>query len=180
VLRIIPWLVPLSLDTLAVSAILGTARPAAGDRRRVTLVMAGFEMAMPLVGLAAGLSLAPALGGAAELAAAALVVALGVWMLAADREPAAPTGPDDLPVVALAALGLSVSMDELAVGVAMGLAGLPAVAAVALIGAQAFAAAQIGYRLGARVGDSLAQPAERLGATALLALGLAMFAVRIA
>jgi putative Mn2+ efflux pump MntP len=180
ILRVLPWLVPLSLDTLAVSAVLGTARPAARDRLRVTLVMAGFEMAMPLVGFAAGLSLAPALGGAAELAAAALVIAVGVWMLVADREPSAPTTPDDLPVAALAALGLSVSMDELAVGLAMGLAGLPVIAAVALIGIQAFAAAQIGYRLGARVGERLAETAERFGALALMALGLAMFAARLA
>jgi putative Mn2+ efflux pump MntP len=162
-----------------VSAILGTARPAARDRLRVSLVMAGFEMAMPLVGLAVGHSLAPALGGAAELAAAGLVIAVGVWMLVGDRDPDPPTTPDELPVLALAALGLSVSMDELAVGFAMGLAGLPVIAAVALIGIQAFAAAQIGYRVGAQVGDRFAEPAERLGAAALVVLGLVILAARL-
>jgi putative Mn2+ efflux pump MntP len=142
--------------------------------------MAGFEMAMPLVGLAIGRSLAPALGGVAELAAAGLVIAVGVWMLVGERDPDPPTTPDDLPVLALAALGLSVSMDELAVGFAMGLAGLPVLAAVALIGIQAFAAAQIGYRVGARVGARFAETAERLGAGALVILGLAIFATRLA
>jgi putative Mn2+ efflux pump MntP len=57
VLKLILLIVPLGLDTFAVSAALGMRGLPAAARLRVSLVMSSFEVAMPIVGL-----LRPALG----------------------------------------------------------------------------------------------------------------------
>jgi putative Mn2+ efflux pump MntP len=72
----------------------------------------------------------------------------------------------------LFALGLSVSLDELAIGFTIGLLRLSLWLAVLLIGAQAFLFAQLGLRLGARLGESLRERAEQAAGLALLALAV--------
>lgn len=52
-------------------------------------------------------------------------------------------------------LGVSISLDELAIGFTLGLLHLPALLVIALIGAQALILSQLGLRLGARVGAGL-------------------------
>ena len=56
-------------------------------------------------------------------------------------------------------------------GFTIGLLGLSIVAAVVLIGTQAFVAAQLGLRLGSRLGDAAREWAERLAGVALVGLG---------
>ena len=73
--------------------------------------------------------------------------------------------------LALIGLGLSISLDELAMGFTIGLLHLYIIAAVVLIGAQAFVVAQLGLRLGSRLGEAAREWAERLAGIALLALG---------
>ena len=70
----------------------------------------------------------------------------------------------------LLALGISISLDELAVGFTIGLLHLSLWLAVLLIGAQAFAFAQLGLRLGARLNETLRERAEQLAGLALIAL----------
>jgi manganese efflux pump family protein len=161
VLRLVLFVVPLGLDTFAVAAALGTAGLPQRERLRVGLAMAGFEMAMPLVGLAAGHGLGRAVGGAADWLAIAVLAALGVWMLTHEEEDVRlpPAGG-----LALVALGLSVSLDELAMGFAIGLLRLSLWLAIVLIGAQAFLPSQVGLRLGARIGETLPARAGRLAA----------------
>ena len=70
----------------------------------------------------------------------------------------------------LLALGISISLDELAVGFTIGLLHFSLWLAVLLIGAQAFAFAQLGLRLGARLNETLRERAEQLAGLALVAL----------
>jgi putative Mn2+ efflux pump MntP len=72
----------------------------------------------------------------------------------------------------LLALGLSISLDELAIGFTIGLLHLSLWLADILIGAQAFLVAQIGLRLGARLNETLREHAEQLAGLALLGLAL--------
>jgi putative Mn2+ efflux pump MntP len=133
--------------------------------------MSAFELAMPIVGLLIGRGVSSALGGVAEYVAAAALLALGVWMLAADDDE----GVGSLAGAhgtALLALGLGISLDELAVGFTMGLLHLSIPLAVVLIGAQAFVAAQLGLRLGARLGAAARDWAERLAAAALAGIAV--------
>jgi manganese efflux pump family protein len=78
------------------------------------------------------------------------------------------------------ALGVSISLDEFAIGFTLGLLRLPAAVAIILIGAQAFVLSQLGLRLGARVGSELREGAERLAGLALTALGLGLLIEKIA
>jgi putative Mn2+ efflux pump MntP len=81
---------------------------------------------------------------------------------------------------ALLLLGLSVSLDELAIGFTLGLLRLPIVPVVVLIGVQAFALTLLGLRLGARLGESIREGAERLAGVALTLLALVLLGEKLA
>jgi hypothetical protein len=55
--------------------------------------------------------------------------------------------------LALVALGISISLNELAIGFSIGLVRLPVPVVIAAIAAQAFVAAQLGLALGAKIGE---------------------------
>lgn len=101
------------------------------------------------------------------------MIGTGGWMLASrddDDERKAgriltTRGP------ALVALGLSISMDELAVGFSVGLARLPLVPLITAIAVQALIAAQLGLALGATISERLRERAEQLAGIALILLG---------
>jgi putative Mn2+ efflux pump MntP len=167
------------------ATLLGEALGVAGldprRRLRVSLLMAGFEAGMPLVGLALGAPLGHAVGSAADYIAIGVLLAFGLYALVArdnDEEDigklASATGWGAI------ALGVSISLDEFAIGFTLGLLRLPAAVAIILIGAQAFVLSQLGLRLGARVGSELREGAERLAGLALTALGLGLLIEKIA
>jgi len=173
--KVILFVLPLGLDTFAVSAALGTRQPSRGERLRISLVMTGFEVAMPVLGLVLGRALGTVIGSAADYLAIAVLVAVGIWMLVADDDDddeskAAALFGGSGP--ALLALGLSISLDELAIGFSARLIGVPIWAAIVLIGVQAFAAAQLGLRLGGRMSGHARETAERLAGAALIALAV--------
>ncbi len=181
-LKLALFVLPLGLDTFAVSAALGLQGLAKRERLRITLLLSGFEMAMPLVGLLLGRGLGTAIGGAADYAAAAALLGLGSYMLLADErgEGERLAGLSTHGGLALVALGLSVSVDELAMGLTIGLLQLSIVAAVVLIGAQALVAAHLGLRLGNHVGEAAREWAERLAGIALLGIGVLILAEQLA
>jgi putative Mn2+ efflux pump MntP len=170
VTKLLLLVVPLGLDTLAAAAALGLRPMARRERVRVGAVLAAFEVAMPVAGLLVGRALGSALGGIAEAVAAGLLITVGAWMLVGGDDDGV-AGAKELRGLPLVLLGLSVSLDELAVGLALGLVGVPLLAAVLLIGAQAFVFSQLGFALGARVGGRVREGAERLAGAALVALG---------
>jgi putative Mn2+ efflux pump MntP len=163
---------PLGLDTFAVSAALGMRGLPHRERLRVSLLMSSFEMAMPLLGLLLGHALGHLVGNATDYPAIAVLAMLGIWMLLNEDEHeservaqlAAGRG------LVLIALGISISLDELAMGFTIGLLHLSLWLAIVLIGAQAFLFAQLGIRLGARVNETLRERAEQLAGVALLGL----------
>ncbi|MDP9262575.1 MAG: hypothetical protein M3O89_11455, partial [Actinomycetota bacterium] len=64
-LKLILFVLPLGLDTFAVSAALGIQGLPAKERLKASLLMSSFEMAMPIVGLLLGRGLGAAIGGVA-------------------------------------------------------------------------------------------------------------------
>lgn len=173
-LRLLLFVIPLGLDTFAVSAALGAAGLPKQQRLKISLLLSGFEMAMPVIGLLVGHALGHAIGSAADYTAAAALFALGIWMLASEEEDEA--GKVSALVansgLALVALGISISLDELAMGFTIGLLHLSIVWAVILIGAQAFLVAQLGLRLGSRLNEASRELAEKIAGLALIGLGL--------
>lgn len=178
---LIALIVPLGLDSFAAAATLGLGGLTARERRRIALLFAAFEGVMPIVGLALGASIGQLAGAVAEYLAVALLLALGLWALFGGGEE----GDTDVrqllrnPGVEALLLGLSISLDELAIGFTLGLLRLPSVLVIVLIAAQAFVVAQLGMRVGVHLGERVREGAERLAGAALLALGLVLLAERL-
>jgi manganese efflux pump family protein len=180
VLELIALILPLSLDSFVVAAALGVAGVPRGQARRVGLVLAGFEALMPLVGLAVGHGVGGAAGSITTELAAAILIALGGYLLVAgDDDDEQALRLSHAHGLALIGLGLAVSIDELVIGVSIGLLDLPAVPAVVLIAAQAFVAAYLGLRLGARFGTELRERGEQAAAVALIVVGAALLAAEL-
>jgi manganese efflux pump family protein len=173
-IRLLGFVLPLGLDSFAVAAALGAAGlTGTRQRLRVSLIFVVFEAGMPLIGLAAGGGLARAVGGVGEYVAGAAVIALGIYTLVAgDDDEEEKTGRlASTHGLAIIALGISISLDELAIGFSLGLVRLPAVPVLAAIAAQALVASQLGLALGARISERLRDRAVQLAAAALIVLG---------
>ena len=173
-LRLILFVLPLGLDTFAVSAALGMLQRPKRDRLRISLVMAGFEAGMPMIGLAFGHALGTVIGTSADYIAIAVLAWLGVWMLVHEdeNESAKAAQLASGSGLMLVAIGVSISLDELAMGFTIGLFHLSIWLAVVLIGAQAFVIAQLGLRLGARISEKARENTERLAGVALIGLAV--------
>lgn len=181
-LKLIAVVVPLGLDTFGVAVALGIAGLPQHRRTQVALLFAGFETLMPLVGVALGVPLGHVIGGTADYIAAGLLLALGIYMLREGND--ADEGERLLSmsrpgIYGAVALGVSISLDELAIGFTAGLLRLPLLPMVLAIGAQAFVVTQIGVRLGARLGERWRESAERVAGAALIALGVILVALRL-
>ena len=178
VLRLLAFVLPLGLDTFAVAAALGATGSLTGrDRLRVSVLFVVFEGGMPLIGLAAGAPLARTIGSVTDYLAVAALIGLGAWMLLAGRDEG--HGEEEERAarlkmthgVAVLALGVSISLDELAIGFTLGLARLPVPAVVVAIAVQTVVAVQLGLYLGARIGERIRAGAERLAGVVLILLG---------
>jgi putative Mn2+ efflux pump MntP len=172
--------VPLGLDTFAVSAALGVVGVAPARRLRITLLFTAFEAGMPLLGLAVGAPLGHAIGTAADYVAAAVLMVFGLYTLFASPDD------DERRLAALSELrgpalllGVSISLDEMAVGFSLGLLRLPIGLVIGLITFQAFVLTQLGLRLGDRLSERLREGAERVAGLVLALLGLILLLERV-
>jgi len=174
-------ILPLCLDTFVVSAALGIARVDRRSRALFSVVMASFEGGMPLVGLLIGSALSDRLGQLGEYLAVPALAAVGVYMLRGDEERARPLVASLLTArgLGLVLIGLTVSIDELAIGFVLGLLDVPALPAVLAIAAQAVVATQLGFALGAKIGARSLESAERLAGVALIALAAVFLVDRL-
>lgn len=181
-LRLVLFVLPLGLDTFAVSAALGMRGLPRRERLRVSGLMAAFEMAMPVAGLFIGHAVGHAVvGSAANWVAVAILAALGGWMLFHEEAGEGETAVElaTRGGLAVIALGISISLDELAMGFTIGLLHLSLWPAVLLIGLQAFLFSQLGLRIGARVNDTFRERAEQLAGLALLGLAILLLVERL-
>src|SRR6266508_638839 len=150
-LRLIVLVVPLCLDTFAVSLALGTAGLTRRQRLQVSILFPLAEAGMPLLGLVAGAGLARAIGSAADYIAAVVVIAVGAFLLAEDEADEAR---------------------RLARGFGIGLLRLSFVLACIMIAVQAVIASQLGLLLGKRVGRRARTNAGRLAGLLLVVIGI--------
>ena len=170
--RLIAFVIPLGLDTFAVSAALGLRGLSPRQRLRVSLVFTAFEGLVPAIGLLIGNALGGPIGSAANYVAGVLLIGYAAYVLARGNEG---EGEADRVATthgwALVLLALSVSIDGLAVGFTLGLSQVPVVPALILVAAQAFVLSQIGFRLGARLSNRLRNGTERAAGVVLGLLG---------
>ena len=181
-LKLVGLIVPLGLDTFAVAAALGIAGLKKQERLRVSLLFTTFEVGMPLVGFFGGRLVGNVAGSAADYLAILILIALGAYMLWPKREEQEDKRLSLLGRtrgLAAIGLGISISMDELAIGFTIGLLRFSILVIVVRIGVQTFVVTQLGLRLGARVGERVREGAERLAGGALGILGLVLLVEKL-
>lgn len=170
--------VSLGLDTLAVSLGLGLSGLPRNRWLRVGLTFALFEGLMPVVGLLIGQGLGTALGAIATYVAAGILVVIGgleIKEAILDDDEEIDLSPSAERRRPLLLTGLSVSLDELAVGFALGVLHVPLGPALAYIAVQAFALTFVGLLIGQRLGKRLGARAELAAGVVLALLGVAIF-----
>lgn len=176
-------LIPLGVDTFALAAALGAAGLRRDDRLRVSLVFTAFEAGMPIVGVLIGQVADRLIGTWAGYGAVLfLFIAGGLLLRPGDAEAQEERRLRLLTRargVAIIGLGLSISVDELTIGVSAGLLGLPVPLVVVWVGVQAFLAAQIGLRFGARIGERVRERSERLAGMALIGVGILLLVLKL-
>jgi putative Mn2+ efflux pump MntP len=181
-LKLLAFVLPLGLDSFAVAAAIGaTQATTAWQRLRISLIFVIFEGGMPLIGLGLGSALARGIGAVADYLAAAAVIGIGAWMLlSGDQDDEARAGRIATSRgLALIGLGISISMDELAIGFSIGLTRLPLTIVIAAIALQAFIAAQLGLATGAKIAERWRERTERLAGIALVMLGAYLIAEQL-
>jgi manganese efflux pump family protein len=170
--------VSLGLSNFAAAIGIGISGTSARTRLKVGLIFGLFETGMPIAGLALGHGLAQALGHSARWISAGLLIATGAWTLVqavrADRE--ATPSLDAQRSARLIVTGLALSVDNLAVGFALGTFHVSLAVAAVTIGAVSVALSLLGLELGAQIGARAGQRGELLGALVLIAVGAALAA----
>ena len=176
-------LLPLALDTFALAAALGVAGLEKRDRLRVTLVFTVFEAGMPIVGILVGRAVGALLGQWAGYAGILFLLVAGFLLLRPGKDEDEEERRLKLLAhargLAILDLGLSISVDELTIGLSAGLLGLSIAVTVLWIAVQAFLAAQVGLRLGARLGEELRERSEQVAGVALIAVALILLALKL-
>jgi putative Mn2+ efflux pump MntP len=143
------------------------------------VLFTGFEAGMPLIGLAVGAPLGHAIGAAADYVAIGVLIAFGLYTLAGDDDDERIAELAQMNGVRTIALGISISLDELAIGFTLGPLHVSAVLVIALIAVQTLIVTQLGLRLGSRLGERVREGAERLAGVALTTLGIILLAEKL-
>lgn len=126
VVTVFAFVLPLGIDTFALSAALGAAGISSSERRRASLTLTAFEAVMPFVGFLIGSGVGTAVGKASDYAAAAVLAGVSVVML----WPKDKAGEGEKVLLlqrargaTIIGLGLGMSLDELAIGPVVGFYG---------------------------------------------------------
>jgi manganese efflux pump family protein len=176
-------LLPLALDTLALAAALGIAGLEPRHRLRVALIFTAFEAGMPILGLITGHLVGGVIGGWAGVAGIVFLFAAGVLLLWPGADEEAEARRFRILVrargLALIDLGLGISVDELTVGFSAGLLALPFAITVAWIAIQAFAAAQLGLRIGSRIAYAVRERSQQAAGVGLMGVAVVLFLLRL-
>ena len=171
----------LGLSNFAASIGIGISGIDARTRWRVGVVFGLFEAGMPIVGLLLGRSLAGTLGGAAHWIGAGLLIATGGYSVIQSLRSRGQAGDDHKPAAGqrtgrLLITGAALSIDNLAVGFALGAYHVSLIVAAVIIGAVSVGLSLIGLELGDRLGARTGENGEILGGVVLIGVGIAIAA----
>ena len=168
--------VGLSMDAFAVSVCKGLAMKKASRRAQLCCGawFGGFQALMPLIGYFLGTLFIDAISAIDHWIAFGLLVLIGVNMLreamGSEEEEAADA---DLSVKTMFLLAVATSIDALAVGISLAMAGVGSIwLAVLLVGVTTFVLSVIGVRVGNVFGSRYEKRAETVGGVILILLGV--------
>jgi putative Mn2+ efflux pump MntP len=180
VLALVLVAISLGLSNFAAAIGIGVTGVDADTRLRVGLIFGIFEAGMPILGLLLGRSLAHELGSAARWIGAALLIATGGYgVLQATRRKARdqpqPPAEDNKPRTGqLLVTAIALSIDNLAVGFALGAYHVNLVAAAVIFGAVSVTMSLAGLELGDRLGAKVGERGELIGGLVLIGVGIAI------
>jgi putative Mn2+ efflux pump MntP len=167
--------VALGLNNFGAAIAIGVSGVNRRTELKVATVFGLCDVVMPATGMLIGTRLAGPLGSAARWAGAGILCATAIWGLIE-----ALRGDDDTPKIwhgwRLLVSGAALSLDDLAVGLALGTVRYPIVLAVTLFGLLSFIMSIIGLQLGAKLGKATGEHGEVVGAIMLLGLSGVMAA----
>jgi putative Mn2+ efflux pump MntP len=171
-LKIVAFVLPLGLDTLAIAIALGLRGL---NPWRPALIFAIFEGIMPIFGIV----LARIVGLRFETATVVVggIILIGIGFRAIHEALLGEEGGEGLSFSSLRAslvAGLAISTDELAVGFPLGASGLPIATVLIAIAVQTFFVTALGIAVGNRVRAALGRRASRYAG---IAAGIAFSAV---
>ena len=170
--------VGLSMDAFAVSVCKGLAMKKATLKSQMTcgLWFGGFQALMPLIGFFLGALFADAIKSFDHWIAFGLLVLIGANMLkeALEQECDCCENHDaDMSVKTMFVMAVATSIDALAVGISLAMAGDVNIwAAVALIGVTTCCLSALGVKIGNIFGSRYEKKAEFAGGVILILLGL--------
>jgi manganese efflux pump family protein len=129
------------------------------------------EMVMPVAGLLIGSRLAGPIGSRGSLAAGLVLVSIGAYTLLETRRE---TKDLKIPVRrrTIVLLALALSLDNLAVGLGLGLLQAPVIVAAIFMGACSLVLTIIGLELGRQLGARVGERSELFSGIVLVAAGL--------
>jgi putative Mn2+ efflux pump MntP len=167
----------LGLSNFAAAIGIGVAGVDTRTRVRVGVVFGIFEAGMPILGLALGHGLASTFGHAARWVGGGLLIATGAYaLIQALRPDAGELGSlaGQRQLGRLLVTGIALSIDNLAVGFALGTYHVSLPLAVVVIGAVSVVMSLVGLELGARIGMRAGQRGELLGGLVLIGVGISI------
>jgi manganese efflux pump family protein len=180
VLALVLVAVSLGLSNFAAAVGIGVAGVDAGTRLRVGLILGIFEAGMPPLGLLLGHSLARTLGQAAHGIGAALLIGTGSYAVVqairsrAGKRHYPPAEAAQQRTGQLLVTGIALSIDNLAIGFALGTYRVNLAVAAITIGAVSVTLSLIGLELGDRLGTKTGERGELLGGLVLITVGIAV------
>lgn len=144
-------------------------------RIRVVLIFGMFEATMPVVGLLLGHSLAQDLGSATRPIAGGLLFLAGVYAFIIEPLSEKESDRDPEPSVKrLVLFGAALSIDNLAIGFALGTYHVNLVVAAVIIAVISVALSLLGLEVGNRLGTRLGRRSELVGGAVLILVGVAV------
>lgn len=172
--------VGLSMDAFAVSVCKGLAMKRSSVKAGLTcgIWFGGFQALMPLIGFFLGSMFAEAIQSVDHWVAFGLLVLIGVNMLREAFSPEKDGGCSecadaDLSVKSMFVMAVATSIDALAVGISLAMAGDVAIfAAVGIIGVCTFTLSAVGVGVGSVFGSRFEQKAQIAGGVILVILGV--------
>jgi manganese efflux pump family protein len=181
VLAVLLVAVSLGLSNFAASIGIGITGIDGRTRLRVGVIFGLFETGMPVLGLVLGHNLARSLGSTAHWIGAALLIATGVHAVIQQvrarnksDDQRAETAVTGQRTGRLLVTGIALSVDNLAVGFALGTYHVSLVLAATVIGAVSVCLSLIGLELGSRLGAKTGEYGEILGGLVLIGVGVAI------
>ena len=171
VLALILVAVSVGLDNFGAATAIGVSGVDGRLRLRMAVIFGVFEAATPVFGLLVGHAVAHDLGGSTKLVAGAVLCLVGGYIVVGSRREGEHAPPSTKRLVVL---GVALSIDNIAIGFALGAYHVNILVAAVVIALVSVALTLVGLELGVRLGERLGQRSERAGGLVLIGVGLAV------